>query len=112
MTGDYLSLFLMKSGFSSSLDLFVYSLQKDILYSWGRIQTDSSSYFLPATSWGIQAISQGKIYSVIPSYLMFQAKGQLEMKLWEKDSVLNKYFTTQDRKSNPVIVEFKLKEGL
>lgn len=111
-TGNYISFVLNKSSFYTSFDNYVYASQSNMLYSWGHISPDSLSYFLPVNVSFIEAMSEDHVYSVMPSYILFQSKNNLTDKSWEHSPVLKEYFTNQTRKSNPVIVELKLKDDL
>ncbi len=70
------------------------------------------SYFLPLKSWRVETADNGSIYTIIPAFEMFQAKESREDVPWETNPVLKEYFTRENRKSNPVIVQLKLKSNL
>ncbi|WP_346239055.1 6-bladed beta-propeller [Niabella insulamsoli] len=93
---------------------FIYDLKTNKLISLERITPDDQSYFLPIlgnTSHINGLVIMGKyLYSDISSLLMFDAKDRTKYKNPQYPPVLQEYFKTQSRKSNPVIVRMKLKE--
>ncbi|HMR82059.1 MAG TPA: 6-bladed beta-propeller [Niabella sp.] len=110
---DNLLAFKKLSGTSSSMrDNFILSLQSKNFYSFDHITSDEKSYFLPIGSVEISAFENGIIYNEVASFEMFNAAEERPDKPWKENAVLNAYFATQNRKSNPLIVALKLKSGL
>ena len=93
----------------------IYNLKTGRLVSLERITPDERSSFLPVMS-GIYTSIRGLIYnggyyySQVPSLHMFAAKESTKTKNPKYSSIMEKYFKTEDRKSNPVIVQLKLKK--
>lgn len=92
----------------------IYNLKTGKLVSLERITPDEKSYFLPLIG-GNNISVKGLIhhdnyfYGYIPSLYLFAAQENTKDKLPQYPPTLKKYFKTEDRKSNPVIVEMKLK---
>lgn len=89
---------------------FLYPLESGKLLSFDHISPDSLSFFLPIGN-NILAEDKNNCYSTMPSYEMFTRFGK-DSKINNYPPVLQKYFSTQSRKSNPVIVQLKPKEKL
>ena len=92
--------------------ILFYNLKNQKLVDFNKITSDSMSYFLPLKSWRVETADNGSIYTIIPAFKMFQAKESREDVPWETNPVLKEYFTRENRKSNPVIVQLKLKSNL
>ena len=90
---------------------FMYNLQNGDLISLDHISSDSLSRFLPFHSmFGTIAGTDGKyIYCYVPSVEMFSAKEENKHPV-KYGPVLDKYFKTESRLSNPVLVRLKLKQ--
>ena len=92
----------------------IYNLKTGRLVSLERITPDERSSFLPLmggfyTSIRGMIYNDGYFYSHVPSLHMFAAKENTKAKNPKYSNVMEKYFKTEDRKSNPVIVQMKLK---
>jgi hypothetical protein len=92
----------------------IYNLKTGRLVSLERITPDERSSFLPLmagfyTSLRGLIYNEGYFYSHVPSLHMFAAKENTKAKNPKYSNVMEKYFKTEDRKSNPVIVQMKLK---
>lgn len=92
--------------------MLLYNIKNQHLIDFNKITTDSSSYFLPLKSWRVDASDNGSIYNLIPAYELFNVKSSRTDAPWNASPQLKEYFQKQDRKSNPVIVELKLKSNL
>lgn len=94
---------------------FMYDTISKKLSSLERITPDSRSYFLPIRSFrtNINGLDyhQGEFYSTVSSLQMFTARNANKHRNPQYPPALQQYFKTQNRKSNPVIVRMKLKEG-
>lgn len=107
----FLNFTIMKGNSSNSKGNFLYDFKKGNLYSLGKISTDSLSYYLPLFYTSTKAAQGRYIYLEVPSFVMFQYKEETKDKHPNYPPELQNYFATQDRKSNPVIVQLKLKEN-
>lgn len=94
--------------------IFSYNLKTGTLISFLNISPDSSSYFLPFINWNnsVQACDGQHIYSSVSSLEMFEAAEATRNKHPNYSPSLKKYFATQNRKSNPVIVRVTPKTDL
>lgn len=93
----------------------IYNLKTGRLVSLERITPDERSSFLPLmggfyTSMNGLIYNDGYFYSNVPSLHMFAAKENTKAKNPKYSAVMEKYFKVEDRKSNPVVVQLKLKE--
>jgi len=81
-----------------------------------RLNPDPSSYYLPIFNQRGDLMTNGikyyneTYYSHISSLDLFSAHNATKNKKPQYSPVLKEYFSTQNRKSNPVIVRMKLKE--
>lgn len=96
---------------------FIYDTLSQKLVSIERISPDETTSYLPMLDkYGSRVKSEGLLfengyfYSDISSLQMFAAKEATKDKTPQYPPVLQEYFKTQNRKSNPVIVRMKLKE--
>jgi hypothetical protein len=88
---------------------FIYNLKTQDLISLNKVSPGVMSNYLPLLSYYGSIIGcDGKyIYSTVSSLDMFQAKEATTDKEPNYPPVLQEYFRTQDRKSNPVIVQLQ-----
>ena len=74
---------------------------------------DEQNGFLPFTDWRINTTGlryeDGFFYTDVSSLQLFTAKEAAAGKT-KYSTAMEKYFATESRKSNPVIVQLKLKE--
>jgi len=93
---------------------FIYDTVSKKLSSLDRITPNGQSFFLPImgeTSKMRGIIPYQKyLYSYLSSMVLFKYKENTQSKNPQYPPVLQEYFRTQSRKSNPVIVRMKLKE--
>jgi len=94
---------------------FLYKFQNNRLVAFERIRPDLSTFFLPFCEPRIISyegfyFNQGYQYTSISSLTMFAAQKATKSKNPQYPAELKKYFATQNRKSNPVIVRMKLKD--
>jgi len=94
---------------------FLYKFQDGRLIAFERVRPDSSTYFLPFSDASLISFegfhySKECMYTYISSLQMFSAYQATKEKNPQYPPVLQSYFKTQNRKSNPVIVRMKLKE--
>ncbi|WP_161596679.1 6-bladed beta-propeller [Chitinophaga vietnamensis] len=91
--------------------IFLYNLKRHSLFNLLRISPDSSSFFLPMISdqYSIQACDGKNIYSSVSSLQMFNYFEATRDKHLNFPIDLQKYLVTQNRESNPVIIQLKLK---
>ena len=84
------------------------------------LQPDSLSHFLPVndaghyydfTNRGFLLLKDDYLYTSYSSLAMFSFKEQLGDKQKTFSPLLDEYFKTQNRKSNPVIVQLKPKKN-
>ncbi|HEY5391732.1 MAG TPA: 6-bladed beta-propeller [Hanamia sp.] len=93
----------------------VYNLKTSRLVSLERITPDEKSSFLPLIAGFYMSVNglvynDGYFYSSVPSLQMFSAKENTKDKNPKYPPVLENYFKTESRKSNPVIVQMKLRK--
>lgn len=89
---------------------FLYSIVSGDLLSFKHISPDISSFFLPVGE-NVSAVDKSYYYSSLASFEMFRAHDE-NVKTVNYSPSLYKYFATQSRKSNPVIVQLKPKNKL
>ena len=94
---------------------FIYDFNLNKTFSLERITPDKYSYYLPiinqekTTNHGVSLLDN-IIYTSLPSLQLFAAYEKNKSKKPQYPPVLQQYFKTQNRKSNPVIVRMKLKD--
>lgn len=92
---------------------FIYNSVNGNLTSIERMQSDSSSFYLPIFGQHLRVkglyYNNDNIYTTVSSLQMFSAYQENITKKANYPEILQSYFKTQDRKSNPVIVRMKLK---
>lgn len=97
----------------------VYDLKSSALTSINHLEPDSLSSFLPVTdagyfydftNKGFLKFDGSYFYTSYSSLAMFTFKAQNEGKNRKYNDVLNTYFKTSDKKSNPIIVQLKPKK--
>ena len=100
-------------------DLYQYNLmyhtKTNQLISYERIKPDKTNSFLPIgngsrTSFKGLNSHNDNLYASVSSLYMFAAYEKNKSRKPQYPPVLQQYFKTQNRKSNPVIVRMKLKE--
>ncbi|MES2830326.1 MAG: 6-bladed beta-propeller [Bacteroidota bacterium] len=98
---------------------FVYNLKTAELTSVADIEPDSTSQFLPVTDLasqsdfrnkGFHIVSPEYFYTSYSSLTLFTAKEQNDDKQRTYNAVLTEYFKTQNKKSNPIIIQLKPKK--
>lgn len=93
---------------------FIYNLNTGKLASFERFTPDATTFFLPLTSLRSRYLGMdyvnGFFYTSLSSLNLFAAKEATKHKNPKYPPVLQDYFKTQNRKSNPVIVKMELKE--
>lgn len=113
--------YVFKLDHMSYPDTYVYNTQSKNLYCIQRISPDSSNYYLPVSDiLGFVDFANSNfltrdnkyLYTSVSSLQMFKAKSVTTDKHPKYPVALKKYFATQSRKSNPVIIQVKLKENL
>lgn len=102
---------------STSRDVFIYGTKTGDLYALNRLTPDTSISWLPLLGdiYNMKDISakEGQyIYISVSSYEMFKAKEMADGKHPAYPKILETYFKTQTRKSNPVIIRLKPKENI
>ncbi|PZP39719.1 MAG: hypothetical protein DI598_19780 [Pseudopedobacter saltans] len=112
-SGDYM-LFSCIKGNDYIGSEYLYSLTSEKLYSLEQISPDSANSFLPIVSYPnqVSAFDNSTIFTVVPSFLMFTAMEANKQRNPTYPKILQTYFLQNNRKSNPVIVELKLKSSL
>lgn len=97
----------------------IYHLNTNSLYSIGDLAPDSLSSFLPITDIGFhfEFTNNGffhydskYLYTSYSSLAMFAFKEQSAGKNQKYNAVLSNYFKTQNRKSNPIIIQLRPKK--
>lgn len=93
---------------------FIYDTKTARLVSIERMSPDEQNGFLPLSNyriyvWGLK-YEDGYFYSNVSSLQLFTAKEATADRKPKYSPAMEKYFATESRKSNPVIVQLKLKE--
>ncbi len=113
------NLFLKFYSYSAERDpktALIYNLKSNELISLEDLEPDSLSSFLPVndagsffdfTNHGFHAYKDGSLYTSYSSLAMFAFKEQLGDRYKQVNPTMQEYFTTQNRKSNPVIIRLK-----
>jgi hypothetical protein len=95
---------------------YVYDTVSHKIVSLERLTPDEATFFLPVFDYngGLKTKGltyfNGVFYSYVPSINMFEVNDKTKSKNPLYPPVLQEYFRTQNRKSNPVIVKMKPKE--
>lgn len=93
---------------------FIYELKTGKLVSMERMKPDELNGFLPFTgmriAWNGLDYNEGSFYTSVSSLQLFNAKEAVADKKPKHSPVMEKFFATENRKSNPVIVQLKLKK--
>ncbi|WP_448105460.1 6-bladed beta-propeller [Pedobacter panaciterrae] len=98
---------------------FIYNLKTTELTSIADIEPDSTSQFLPITDLasqydftnkGFHIVTPECFYTSYSSLTLFTAKEQNEDKNRKYNAALTEYFKTQNKKSNPIIIQLKPKK--
>lgn len=96
----------------------IYNLKTTEITSLKDLKPDSLSSFLPVTdagayhdfaNKGFHLYKDDNFYTSYSSLAMFSFKQQLGLKFDKFSPQMEQYFKTQDRKSNPVIIQLKPK---
>lgn len=92
---------------------FIYDTTNGHLSSIERMTPDSTTGFLPFYNWNVSPMGldyrNGYIFSQISSLEMFQAYQKNKFRNPKYSESLIKYFKTQSKKSNPVVIKYRLK---
>ncbi|MES2427099.1 MAG: 6-bladed beta-propeller [Bacteroidota bacterium] len=114
IVGDYLCFETIKRDFYTTDRYLLYNLKTRSLISLQKISSSIASSFLPLFSafGSIVGSDNYYLYSTVSSLDMFQAKEETGKKIFMYMPPLQEYFDKETRKSNPVIVQLKLKENL
>lgn len=118
--GDNLFLKMSNFGFEPSLKkAIIYNLKSGEITSISDIEPDERSSFLPVTdasgyfydfkNKGFHLYDEGYLYTSYSSLAMFTFKEQLSDKYKDFSPEMANYFKTQDKKSNPIIIQLKPK---
>ncbi|MES2427100.1 MAG: 6-bladed beta-propeller [Bacteroidota bacterium] len=111
--GNYLCFETIKWSFFNTDPYLLYNLKTRNLISLKKISSSISSSYLPLFSafGSIIGSDNEYLYSTVSSLDMFQAKESTNSKQPKYSPLLQVYFNTQSRKSNPVIVQLQLKDN-
>ncbi|MEJ6981521.1 6-bladed beta-propeller [Pedobacter sp. P351] len=119
--GDHLYLQMRNFGREKELKkAIIYNLKTTEIISLQDLQPDSLSSFLPVTdagafydfsNKGFHLYKDDYFYTSYSSLAMFSFKEQLGDKNIKFSPQMQEYFKTQDRKSNPVIIQLKPKKN-
>lgn len=115
-TGDHLCFETLNSTFFNK-DRYLYcNLKTGNMFSMERITSDSSSYFLPLLGQqeggGIVGCRGKSLYSAVTSLELFQALEANKARHPNYPLVLQNYFATSTKQSNPVLIKMKFKENM
>lgn len=106
----------MNTGDPNYIFNFIYNTKTGHVVAMERLVPDASSCYLPVFNPRDNLMIEGvkyykaNYYSYISSLDMFFARDATKDKKPKYPEILQSYFTSQNRKSNPVIVRMKLKE--
>ncbi|TCD12549.1 6-bladed beta-propeller [Pedobacter frigidisoli] len=98
----------------------VYNLKNGDLTSLKNLEPDTLSQFLPVTdggsfydfsNHGFHSYEDGYLYTSYSSLAMFSYKDLNAGKERKYDPILTKFFETQNKKSNPIIIQLKPKKN-
>jgi len=98
----------------------IHNLQTGALTSIKNLEADSLSQFLPVTdggsftdfyNHGFHLYEDDYLYTSYSSLAMFSYKDLNAAKNIKYDPLLSKYFDTQNKKSNPIIIQLKPKKN-
>lgn len=116
------NLFMKTGSYSWTKDkknALIYNLKSGALTSLTNIEPDTLSQFLPVTdaghfydflNHGFHKFDGTYFYTSYSSLAMFAFKEQNEGRNRKYNDMLNNYFKTSDKKSNPVIIQLKPKK--
>ena len=115
LVGQYLFLKLAWFGYEyNKYSSFMYDLRTGRLIAVQRVISDSSSQFLPIATNSTEFMNDnfftcdGKyLYTAYSSLSMFQEKESTQDKQIHYDKDMQRYFSLENKKSNPVIVRIK-----
>lgn len=120
LVGDNLYLQMRSYGWDKELKkAIIYNLKTTEITSLQDLQPDSLSSFLPVTdagafhdfsNYGFHLYKDDYFYTSYSSLAMFTFKEQLGDKYDKFSESMKQYFKTQNRKSNPVIIQLKPKK--
>lgn len=113
-------IFKTNSFATSKLNNLIYGLHTGTLIAFKHIMPDPKSYFLPLyddksgnfENVGLAFCDGVNLYSSISSLSMFKSKEENKKLNTNYSSDLQAYFSKESNKSNPVILELKLKSNL
>ncbi|RBQ02703.1 6-bladed beta-propeller [Pedobacter miscanthi] len=114
------NLFFNLSTFGQGKRSFIYNLKNNALVAVSDLAPDHTSYFLPVTdagafdeynNVGFSQYVEGYLYTSYSSLAAFMFKQQSANKKPQYNEILTRYFKTQSKKSNPIIVVLKPKNG-
>ncbi|MEE1945803.1 6-bladed beta-propeller [Pedobacter sp. KR3-3] len=101
-------------------NMLAYNVKSGALLSMNDVEPDEKSFYLPIndSGMGYDFLNRGfllykdsYLYTSYSSLAMFAFKEQSAGKNPKYDAVLAEYFKTQNRKSNPVIIQLKPKKN-
>lgn len=104
----------VKYNSSSPNDSYLYNSASNNLFSVARISPDSLSFNIPIFSLGGMIVGADKDYAYysIPSFVLYNTIKNSPDKSWQQNTELARYISTQDPKSNPVLIRLKFKKEL
>jgi len=115
---DRVIYFAGESSESNRQNDFIYNLTSGKLISFEHITSDKRSFYLPffdkTEHFSIRGFlyDGSYFYTAISSLNMFTAKNNNNYKHPQYPEALQRYFVSQNRKSNPVMVRMKLKSSI
>ncbi len=105
----------MNSSFFNKDRYLYYNLKTGVMLSLERIASDSGSCFLPLLSQqpgSIVGCNGRNLYSAVTSVELFQAFEANKVRHLNYPPVLQNYFSTSTKQSNPVLVKMRFKENI
>lgn len=107
-----------RTGDVGKKNMLFFNLKRDDLISINHLEPDSKSFYLPVTDagkgnefsrYGFLAADDHYLYTSYSSLLLHNAKAESANKNVRYNEQLNQYFNTQNKKSNPIIIQLKPK---
>jgi hypothetical protein len=109
--GKHLIFSAHNSSFSTNSP-YLYNLESGSLFFLDHISPDSTNSFLPLSDNIILAADTVSVYTSVAGYEMFESREKEKARKPVYTQTLQKFFKTQNRNSNPVIVKLIVKAGI
>jgi hypothetical protein len=111
--------FKFETGSNNDINSFMYNTKSSNLISISNITSDDKNFWLPLFGRGsafsltnFLAVDESSIYTSASSLDIFNSKEQTLSKKIKYNLVMENYFNTESKTSNPVIIRLEPKKGL